>query len=232
MTAIAKLDHLVIMANNLDEGVAWCESNLGVTPGPGGEHPLMGTHNRLLRIDSDAFPRAYLELIAINAEANYTYGTRAIRWFDMDNALVSARVAQNGPQLIHWVANVPDVAAAVETLAAQSIDRGPAIKASRMTLHGLLQWQITVRDDGQRLFDGCLPTLIQWGDVHPTHNMRQSGVTLQALHIAHPAASQLQAAFDGIGIAGMAVGNAPARITAVFQTPKGLVQLDGLPSLA
>ena len=33
---------------------------------PGGEHPLMGTHNRLLRIDSAEFPSAYLELIAIN----------------------------------------------------------------------------------------------------------------------------------------------------------------------
>ena len=79
----------------------------------------------------------------------------------MDNAKIQARVAQNSPQLIHWVAGLPDIAAAVQTLAAQGIDRGPAIQASRMTPHGLLKWQITVRDDGQRLFDGCLPTLIQ-----------------------------------------------------------------------
>jgi hypothetical protein len=44
------VDHLVIAAASLEEGVAWCEATLGVTPGPGGEHPLMGTHNRLLRI--------------------------------------------------------------------------------------------------------------------------------------------------------------------------------------
>ena len=225
MTAIAKLDHLVIMANTLDEGLAWCEATLGVTPGPGGEHPLMGTHNRLLRIDSAEFPRAYLELIAINSEANYARGTRAARWFDMDNATIRARVAQNGQQLIHWVASVPDIAGAVQTLAAQGIDRGSAVEASRMTPSGLLQWQITVRDDGRRLFDGCLPTLIQWGDVHPTDNMPESGVTLQALHIAHPAANQLQVAFDGIGIQGISVHNATGRITAAFQTPKGTVQL-------
>ena len=225
---MGQLDHLVIMANSLDEGVAWCEATLGVTPGPGGEHPLMGTHNRLLRIDSDAFPRAYLELIAINSEADYAHQTRAARWFDMDNALILARVAQNGPQLIHWVTSVADIAGAVQTLAAQGIDRGPAIKASRMTPSGLLQWQITVRDDGQRLFDGCLPTLIQWGDVHPTGSMPQSGVALQALHVAHPAADELQAALNSVGIVDIvdvAVHNAPARITAIFQTPKGTVKL-------
>ena len=221
----ARLDHLVIMANTLDEGVAWCEATLGVTPGPGGEHPLMGTHNRLLRIDSAAFPRAYLELTAINSEATYARGTRAACWFDMDNAAIRARAALNGPQLIHWVASVSNIATAVQTLATQGIDRGPAIAASRMTPNGLLQWQFTVRDDGQRLFDGCLPTLIQWGHVHPTDNMRESGVTLQALHIAHPAADQLHAAFDGIGMQGISVHNATGRITAVFQTPKGTVQL-------
>ena len=225
MTAIAKLDHLVVMAKSLDEGVAWCEATLGVTPGPGGEHPLMDTHNRLLYIGSSAFPKAYLEIIAINIAANYIYRTSENRWFDMDSALIQAQVAQNGPQLIHWVAGVPDVAAAVKTLAAQGIDRGPAITASRMIPIGLLQWQITVRDDGQRLFDGCLPTLIQWGDVHPTDNMPHSGVALQVLNIAHPAADQLQAAFDGIGIADTAAHNAPARIAAVFQTPKGLVEI-------
>ena len=58
------------MAASLAEGVAWCEATLGVTPGPGGEHPLMGTHNRLLRIATADFPHAYLEIIAINPVAN------------------------------------------------------------------------------------------------------------------------------------------------------------------
>jgi hypothetical protein len=58
------------MAASLAEGVAWCEATLGVTPGPGGEHPLMGTHNRLLRIATPDFPNAYFEIIAINPVAN------------------------------------------------------------------------------------------------------------------------------------------------------------------
>ena len=35
--ATPMLDHLVVMAASLDEGVAWCEATLGVTPGPGGQ---------------------------------------------------------------------------------------------------------------------------------------------------------------------------------------------------
>jgi Glyoxalase-like domain len=229
MTGIAKLDHLVIMAHTLDEGVAWCEATLGVTPGPGGEHPQMGTHNRLLRINSDEFPSAYLEVIAINLISNYLYRTSEKRWFDMDDALVGARVQQNGPQLIHWVASVPDIAGAVQTLAAHGIDRGPVITASRMTASGPLQWQITVRPDGQRLFDGCLPTLIQWGDVHPTDNMPACGVTLEALTISHPQALDLKAACSGIGLSvaakNVTVQPGPPGISALLQTPKGRVQI-------
>ena len=92
---MAKLDHLVIMARTLDEGVAWCEATLRITPASGGEHPLMGTHNRLLRIDSAEFPRAYLELVAINSEAFHACRTRARHWFDMDDARGGGNPAVN-----------------------------------------------------------------------------------------------------------------------------------------
>jgi len=222
---VAHVDHLVVMATSLAEGAAWCEATLGVTPGPGGEHPLMGTHNRLINIASPAFPTAYLEIIAINSVATHAYPERAKRWFDMDNPAILERVAQLGPQLIHWVASVPLITAAVQALAAQGIDRGPALVASRMTPHGLLQWQITVRDDGQRLFDGCLPTLIQWGSAHPTNSMPHNGVTLQSLQLSHPEAPALQAACRSIGLTSIPVQPAPARITATLQTPKGLVEI-------
>ena len=69
-TSAAQLDHLVVMATTLDQGVAWCEATLGVTPGPGGEHPLMGTHNRLLSIASERFPNEW------RAGAGSTWTTR------------------------------------------------------------------------------------------------------------------------------------------------------------
>ena len=223
--AAPALDHLVVMAPSLPEGVAWCEATLGVTPGPGGEHPLMGTHNRLLRIATPEFALAYLEIIAINPGAARGHRTQGKCWFDMENEALSARIARLGPQLIHWVARVPDVQAAVAALAAQGMDRGPVLHASRATPDGLLHWQITVRPDGQRLFDGCLPTLIQWGNMHPATSMPDSGVTLQALELCHPEASALRTACDTLGLRQPAIRTGPARLAARLQTPRGPIDL-------
>ena len=221
-----RIDHLVVIAASLTEGVAWCEATLGVTPAPGGEHPLMGTHNRLLRIATVNFPRAYLEIIAINPARPEPQPARAGRWFDMDNAALQARVAKDGPHLAHYVANVPDVSAACKALGALGLDRGPALKASRMTARGLLEWQITVRDDGQRLFDGALPTLIEWGDMHPIAGLPDSGLTLQAMAVCHPRAAELAAAYQAIRLEDVGVAEGPANLIATLRTPRGVVTLE------
>src|SRR4051812_6890957 len=62
----AQVDHLVVAARSLEDGVEWCRETLGFVPDAGGEHPLMGTHNRVFRIAGATFPRAYFEIIAIN----------------------------------------------------------------------------------------------------------------------------------------------------------------------
>lgn len=234
MTLQAQVDHLVVVAASLAQGVAWCEETLGITPGPGGEHPLMGTHNRLFSVASPAYPRSYFEIIAIQPDVTPLRPAGTHRWFDMDDPLQRARVSRHGPQLVHFVASVPGVVSAVKALAAQGLDRGPALEASRQTANGLLKWRITVRDDGQRLFYGGLPTLIQWGDVgedpatarHPLDTMAPSGVTLQLLQVSHPQHEKLQAAHAAIGLAGVTVMPGAPSIVATLQTPRGLVLLE------
>jgi Glyoxalase-like domain len=226
-------DHVVIVANNLDQGVAWCEATLGITPGPGGEHKLFGTHNRLFKIATPANPMAYCEIIAINSAATSAIKQGTQRWFDMDNAELQAAVAIE-PRLVHFVANTPDVQAACAALTALNIDRGPALEASRHSRKGLLQWQITVRADGQRLFNGMLPTLIQWGKpdaaeplrLHPRNSLPRSGVTLQGITSTHPDANTLQSAYAAIGLHGVVVQNGPANLSVTLQTPKGVVTLN------
>jgi hypothetical protein len=212
------LDHLVVGARTLEEGVAWCEATLGVTPGPGGRHVLMSTHNRLLNISSAAFARAYLEIIAIDPQAPPPGRTR---WFDLDDAAMQASLAC-GPQLIHWVVRSPNLQTHLAALSSAGWDRGEALHAER----GRLRWQISVRPDGQRLCDGALPTLIEWGSPHPCDDMPARGLRLESLVIEGLPA----AAIDALHIQGVQHSAAaqPA-LRATLSTPKGMVELSSRP---
>jgi Glyoxalase-like domain len=228
----SQIDHLVVMAATLEAGVQWCENTLGITPGPGGEHDKYGTHNRLFKIASPSHPLAYLEIIAINPSAAAGKRPQVARWFDMDDKAVQKTVASE-PRLITFVASTDDVKAARHALRVQGIERGQIVHASRKLNKGTLNWQITVREDGERLFNGTLPTLIQWGKpeatdpmrLHPRNSLPRSGVTLQSLVISHPSGPKLQAAYEAIGLEGIAIETGPASLIATLKTPKGLVQL-------
>ena len=222
----AQVDHLVIAASTLADGVAWCESTLGITPGPGGEHPLMGTHNRLFSIATPQYPTAYLEIIAINSGAACTRIKGEKRWFDFDHELLQNSLKKDGPQLIHFVASSPSADVAIRALSQMGIDRGELIQASRMTAEGLLSWKISVRADGQRLLNGTLPTLIEWGDVHPTHHMPASGVTLQSLAASLPNTDKLRSAYTAIHLQGVGVTQGQPNLIAALQTQHGLVTLE------
>jgi hypothetical protein len=225
VSAPGRIDHLVVLADNLEQGAAWCQAELGVTPAPGGVHPLMGTHNHLLRVATVDIPRAYLEIIAIDPSAQRAAPART-RWFDMDDERLRAAVRTQGPRLVHWVAQVPDARAAVQSLARQGLERGEVVAASRMSPRGLLQWEITIRPDGQRLFDGCLPTLIQWGQTHPVAGLPESGVTLHGVSLSHPRAAELRAALSAVGLGHIAVQEGPANLCAALITPRGRIKLE------
>jgi hypothetical protein len=219
---MSSVDHVVVAADTLERGVQWCEATLGVTPERGGEHPLMGTHNRLLSIATPQCPRAYLEIIAINAAARPP-GRR--RWFDLDDPSLQHQVRQQ-PRLVHFVASTADAAAALKALARLGIERGPLLAAERATPAGMLRWQISVRRDGQRLFYGGLPTLIQWGPVHPADTLPDSGLALQSLHMCHPRPADLRAAHIAVGLQGVTLGEGAPNLKATLATPKGLVTLE------
>ena len=179
----AECDHLVVAAATLAEGVQWCEHVLGVTPGPGGRHPLMGTHNRLFDVSSDAFPLVFFEILAIDPAAS---APGRARWFGLDTCDL-----RGGPRLLTWVARSSAIDSQTEALRAAGLDIGPVIGASRDTPQGRLEWRLSVRDDGCLLAGGALPMLIDWGRApHPAPSMIAPGVTLRGLtlHGLTPAA--------------------------------------------
>jgi hypothetical protein len=209
-----QLDHLVVAARNLDEGAAWCEATLGIVPGAGGTHALMGTHNRLFSIASDAFERAYFEIIAIDPAAS---PPGRARWFGLDGIDLS-----RGPRLVNVVARTLSLDTTLTALRDMGIDAGRALAASRATPGGLLQWRIAVRDDGRVLQGGALPTLIEWSARHPADAMPASGVSVQALTLRGvPRAVAAALDFRGITFA----DDAGPAITARMHTPRGAIDL-------
>ena len=214
MSATA-VDHLVVAARTLEEGVAWCEATLGVTPGPGGKHPLMSTHNRLLKISTERFPDCFFEIIAIDPEAP---PPGRARWFGLDTIDLSA-----GPRLVHVVVRSTMLDMHRWGLINVGFQPGVPLAVTRETPTGTLSWQIVVREDGRLECGGALPTMIQWSGRHPTAAMPDSGVTLETLALAGVS----ERARDVLRLARVSVSAAPGvPITAQLRTPKGLVTLE------
>ena len=172
---------------------------------------------------------------AINTPSTGQKRINSARWFDMDDAALQKAVAAE-PRLVHFVAQTADIQAAKSALKLQGIDRGTAVEASRHTRKGRLEWKITVRDDGQRLFNGTLPSLIQWGKnadadplrLHPRNTLPRSGVSLQSVAVTSSSADKLQAAYTAIGLSGVTIAQGEPNLTVTLRTPKGVVTLQSM----
>jgi len=209
-----QLDHITVAALDLAEGVAYASERLGIEIPPGGQHPLMGTHNHLLRLADDLF----LEVIAPDPAAPAP--SRA-RWFGFDNGATRAALAKS-PRLWTWVARCADLGAALRHVEGSA---GPAVRVSR----GNLSWLIGVPDDGAMPFDGAFPTLIEWpAGPHAASGMRDLGCSLRRLTVQHPQASQiarqLAPHFNDARVS--FEPGATFKLTAEIETPRGLRVID------
>ena len=221
-----QLDHLVIAAATLAGGAAGCERLFGITPSTGGQHAFMGTHNLLFSIASVRFPKAYAEIIAIDPAGK---APERPRWFGLDEPALR-QALQGGPQLIHWVARTRGIHAASALLRRTGIEPGEVLAVERATPRGLLRWQIGLRADGRCLFDGALPSLIEWGDAHPCDALPPSGVRLEQLELrgVPEAIAAVLGAVDGMTHASHAALDALPALRATFAGPRGTVHLSAI----
>lgn len=213
----AEVDHLVVAAASLGQGDEWCRALFGVEPVAGGRHTGMGTHNRLLAIGSAAFPRSYLEIIAVDPEAP---APARPRWFGLDAPELQRRLRER-PRLVHVVARCHDLDSRLAALRAIGLDPGQAVAAERAGANGVLRWRIAGRADGQLLSGGALPTLIEWGELHPADQLPPSPVRLDALSLGGVAPDARRA----LGLPGVAWRDGGAGLHARFDSPCGAVEL-------
>jgi hypothetical protein len=211
-----RLDHLVIAAETLQQGVDYIRSALAVEIPAGGVHKTMGTHNHLMQLGNDA----YIEVIAINPQATAPHHPR---WFNLDDALMRASL-QRQPRLITWVVNTADIEA-VEHDSVLPI--GIPTELSRDALH----WQVGLTEDGRLLANGLVPYLIQWHtEPHPSGSMADMGCRLQSLEIYHNRPDWLRSVLASIdadhlvNIHSLPDTETPY-LSANIETPSGMVNL-------
>jgi hypothetical protein len=198
------IDHLAVSAETLDEGVAAVEAALGLRLAPGGVHPHMSTHNRLLGLGE-----VYLEVIATDPAAPAPAWPR---WFDLDNFA-------GAPRLTNWICACDDLAAAI---AAAPLGVGAPVDLQR----GDLRWRMGVPADGRLPFDGCFPALIQWQGAHPAARLPDQGARLRRLEVAHPDAVALRSVLVLADPRVVIIEGATKALRAEIDTPHGLRVLE------
>ena len=205
----AVLDHITVAALTLEQGVAHVRDALNVEMPFGGSHLLMGTHNCLMQLGEGVF----LEVIAPDPAVT----PQRKRWFGLDDPAMRARL-EHSPQLITWVARVPDL------VRASDVTPGEVISVTR----GDLSWLITVPRDGSMPFDGAYPTLIEWpAGPHPSVRMADLDCRLERLAIEHPDGAHLSLELDSIVTDERIVVSTgdTVRFRASIRTPHGLRML-------
>ena len=208
-----ELDHLVVAARTLEEGVAWVEARLGVAMGAGGKHALMSTHNRVLNLGSLRF----LEVIAVDPEAP---PPGRPRWFSLDEQEMIERLAR-GPALIHWVARSDDIERAVRSI-------GPGEAEILSLARNAFRWKMGVPRSGRLAQQGIVPTMIQWQDGHPCDAAPETGCRLERLVLRHPEAARTLDALHAAGLARdepVEAREQGAGLEAHIRTPRGIVEL-------
>lgn len=208
------IDHLVVAARRLDDGVPWLAERLGVEPAGHGRHERYGTHNALWALGG----RTYLELIAVDPDMPHPGRPR---WFGLDSPAVQRHVAER-PRLVHWVAAVDAIRSRWRG------EHGPARRLAR----DALSWTVTVPDDGSLPGDGSgtWPTLIAWDDTHPTDALEDADLALERLVLSSPRPDALRDRLLDLGRGDpgvrVVVAPGPGALRAELRTSQGPVLLD------
>lgn len=205
------VDHLLLGARDLDEGIAWLDARTGVKAQPGGSHPGVGTRNALVSLGG----RQYLEIIAPDpAQSAFK--------FDIDLRGLRA------PRLVTWAVSTPDVDAAAAAARRHGLDVSGPRDGSRTRPDGsVLEWRSAgVRASFAEADVDPVPFFIEWASSshHPSSDA-PSGCRLVDVAIAGPDPVKLKTLLASLGVDATVAKAAHALLTATLDTPNGRVTI-------
>ena len=207
------IDHLVIGAAELDKATKQIQSFIKAEFLAGGKHPLMATHNRLIKLQKSL----YLEIIAADPSASLPRNAKIKnRWFSLDAGTTQKRLSQ-APQPLCWVVAVNDIE---QTAMHCGYNPGKVIEMTR----GDLKWKITVSENGDLPESGVLPILIEWPNgKHPTKTMPESKISLEKLTLFHPQPSGIKHILSKLNINGpIRVNHGEPKLQFSLKTPDNI----------
>jgi hypothetical protein len=206
---LARVDHLVYAATDLNRGVEEIEKLLGVRATPGGQHPGRGTRNALISLG----PTVYLEIIAPDPEQSNPITPRP---FGIDGLKES--------RLVAWAAKGVDLERLRNEATRKGTPLGEVMSGSRRRPDGvLLSWRYT--DPRTVLADGLVPFFIDWGQSpHPARTAAQ-GASLITLRAEHPDAQRVQRLLQELGLDLPVRSGAKPALVALIDSPRGRVEL-------
>lgn len=210
-----KPDHLIYVTPDLEEGMAYIARLTGVQPEFGGQHPGRGSHNALLALGDDV----YLEIIAPDPKQPAPKDARS---FGLD-LLVDAGLQT-------WAVRTSDIDQTVKAAREAGYDPGPILAGSRRRSSGeLMEWRLTRRPEAAAgetpVGDWLIPFIIDWGDTpHPAASA-PSGCRLREILAFHPDPDGIRTIMKAIGIELPVDAGQIPKLTAVLETPNGVVTL-------
>lgn len=200
---MTQLDHIVIAAQTLEQGVEYVEDILGVTLIYGGRHLKQGTHNKVLRLHD-----CYLEVIAPDPDSGITPP-----WFGLGNKKLLKSLQT--PRLLTWVARSDDV---------QTLVQKTHYPVSLQTAQrDALRWQFSFPENGNLIDDGLLPYLIQWESQPAFELLPDVGCSLIRLEGVHPQPEMIRQQLENLDLEDDLHLNhgAHPQLIAYLQTPSG-----------
>ena len=209
----SRIDHIVIGAANLISGTNILETKLSTKFSPGGEHQIMGTHNKLLKLQSDI----YLEIIANNPDVG---NPSRQRWFSLDEARTKEKI-QHSPRALCWVLEVDNIENTVKRC---GYNPGEILQLSRDDL----TWKVTVPSNGKLLENGVLPVLIEWPiNQHPSKKLNNSKVSINKISLFHPEPNKINNIISNLIESDLIrVSEGVSKIELILTTQNGKVVID------
>jgi len=208
--AMAKtvVDHLLLGAADLNQGLVLVKEKTGLSPVIGGSHPGVGTRNALLSLGS----RQYLEIIAPDpAQQVFMYQT-------------DLRELQE-PRLITWAAATRDIGTTAQRARHAGLEViGPRDGSRKKPDGEVLHWKtLGIKNSFTSSAVAPIPFFIQWGEgvQHPSQDAATS-CRLESLEFVHPESAQVAEMLRKLGIKAKVKPGQEARLTATLRTPEGI----------